>query len=96
MNVLIPQIKAYLATQPVKKAWLFGSFARAEQSEQSDIDVLIDPDYDAMHTGLEFFELWDGLEQLTRRKVDLVTPNGLSKYVQPYVDADKVLIYEKG
>ena len=33
------------------------------------------------------------LEELLRHKVDLVS-DGLSKYVKPYVDKDKILIYE--
>ena len=38
------QIAEYFKTQPVLKAWLFGSFARGEQREDSDVDILIVPE----------------------------------------------------
>ena len=34
-------IAEYFKTQPVLKAWLFGSFARGEEREDSDVDLLI-------------------------------------------------------
>lgn len=34
----------YFKTQPVLKAWLFGSYSRGEQHEGSDVDILILPD----------------------------------------------------
>ena len=37
-------IANYFATQPVLKAWLFGSYARGEQTSDSDIDILFIPD----------------------------------------------------
>ena len=38
------KIAEYFKTQPVLKAWLFGSFARGEEREDSDVDLLILPD----------------------------------------------------
>ena len=38
------QIAEYFKTQPVLKAWLFGSFARGEEREDSDVDILFVPD----------------------------------------------------
>lgn len=40
---LTKQIGEYFATQPVLKAWVFGSYARGEQREDSDIDIMIVP-----------------------------------------------------
>ena len=37
-------IAEYFKTQPVLKAWLFGSFARCEETENSDVDILFVPD----------------------------------------------------
>ena len=37
-------IAEYFKTQPVLKAWLFGSFARSEETENSDVDILFVPD----------------------------------------------------
>ena len=38
-------IAEYFKTQPVLKAWLFGSFARGEETPCSDVDILFVPDY---------------------------------------------------
>ena len=40
-NQMIQQIAAYFKTQPVLKAWLFGSFARGEETPESDVDILV-------------------------------------------------------
>ena len=40
-NVLINEIVDYFKTQPVLKAWLFGSYARGEEDENSDVDILV-------------------------------------------------------
>ena len=36
---IIPKIQQYLATQPVERAWLFGSFSRGEEREDSDVMI---------------------------------------------------------
>ena len=42
MNVnVIDNIRQYFSTQPVRKAWLFGSFSRGEETAQSDVDILV-------------------------------------------------------
>lgn len=40
----IDKIKLYFSSQPVSKAWLFGSFARGEQNDDSDIDLFVSLD----------------------------------------------------
>ena len=40
-DIIIPRIKAYLEKQPISRAWLFGSFSRGEETENSDIDILV-------------------------------------------------------
>lgn len=89
------KFQAFLTNQPVKKVYLFGSFARKTATPSSDIDLVVELDYDAIKTGLEFFVLWDNLEILTGKKVDLTTLNSLSKYALPDFERDKILIYER-
>ena len=48
---------------------LFGSYVRNEQSETSDVDILVEIE---KPIGLEYFELWDYLEKLLGCEVDLV------------------------
>lgn len=84
----------YFKTQPVLKAWLFGSFARGEETPQSDVDILVLPDYTKID-GFGFFGMWGDLERLLGRSVDLVTEAGLAPYTRESVERDKQLIYER-
>jgi predicted nucleotidyltransferase len=54
----------------VEKIGLFGSYARGEESEKSDIDILV-KFYAPI--GWEFIDLKDFLEEILNRKVNLVT-----------------------
>ncbi len=40
----IPAIRQYFKNKPVLRAWLFGSFSRGEEHEESDVDILVDYD----------------------------------------------------
>ena len=91
---IIAIIRQYFATQPVLRAYLFGSFARGEADEQNDIDVLVELDY-SQRVGMEFIQMQFDLQRLLARKVDLVSARGLSKYIQPIIDQEKRLIYAR-
>ncbi|MCR5454575.1 MAG: nucleotidyltransferase domain-containing protein [Bacteroidales bacterium] len=89
-------IAEYFKTQPVIKAWLFGSFARGEQNAQSDVDILFVPD----RTGKPFTLFTMGgmymdLRRLLGRDIDLVEEEGLHPSVVKSVEHDKILIYER-
>ena len=90
----IDYIKNFFSGRPVKKAYVFGSYSRDEADENSDIDILVELDH-TKPIGMKFFSYKDELEQILQKKVDLVSDEGLSKYVKPFVDKDKVLIYER-
>lgn len=86
-------IKNYLKDQPVRKAYLFGSYSRGEQDITSDLDLLVELED---HVGLyKFVAIQIGLESLLGTKVDLVSENGLSPRLRPYIDRDKKLICER-
>ena len=75
---------------------LFGSFAKGEQRQDSDIDILIQP---TTPLGLNFIELVYYLEALLDRKVDLTTFNdlarhkGTSRYRSIVLDIERTLTY---
>jgi predicted nucleotidyltransferase len=74
------QIKAF----GVSKLGIFGSFARGQQGEESDVDVLVEfgpgrKTFDA------FVHLALFLEDLFGRPVELVTPESLSPYIGPHI-----------
>ncbi len=93
-NEYSEKIANFLKNKPVKKAFLFGSAARDEDDEQSDVDILVELDY-SQPIGLAFIKMKLDLEDLLKRKVDILTINSVSKYIQPFIDSDKILIYEK-
>ncbi len=93
-KIKLAKIKVYFETRPVLKAYLFGSYARDEANNQSDIDILVDLDY-SQRIGLQFIQMKIDLEKLLNKKVDLVSSNGLSKYIKPIVDNEKQLIYAR-
>ncbi|MDQ0256763.1 putative nucleotidyltransferase [Evansella vedderi] len=68
-------IKPYLQEKyKVSKVGYFGSYARGEQTEDSDIDILVEF---SQPIGLEFVELKEYLEDKLGKEVDLVTVNAL-------------------
>ena len=90
------QIAEYFKTRPVLKAWLFGSFARGEENEKSDIDILFVPDrsgkpFTLFTMGGMYMELRD----LLGREVDLVEEGSLRPYAEQNVEKEKLLIYER-
>ena len=91
---LIPQIQEYLATQPVERAYLFGSCSRGEETPESDVDILVQLDY-TQPIGIRYFKMICDLEEQLGRKVDLVDERGLMPFARPYVDNDKILMYER-
>lgn len=95
-QVMQKKIADYFKTQPVLKAWLFGSFARGEETPRSDVDILFVPDYSGKpftlftHGGM----LMD-LQELLGREVDLVVEGTLRPYAAETANRDKILIYER-
>ncbi len=87
-------IAEYFKTQPVLKAWLFGSFARGEETPMSDVDIIVLLDH-TKPIGLKFFGIWNDLEKLLDRKVDLVEEGELLSFAEESVNHDKRLIYER-
>ena len=74
-----------LKTCKVRKIGLFGSYARNEQTARSDIDFLVEfsePTYDNL------LALYEELKKLYGRKIELVTSNGMSKYIKPFVEKE--------
>ena len=87
-------IAEYFKTQPVLKAWLFGSYARGEETADSDIDILVALDY-SQPVGFRFFGMYEDLKDLLGRDVDLVSERGLASFARTSVDNDKILVYER-
>ena len=59
-EVMKEKIAEYFKTQPVLKAWLFGSFSRGEEHADSDVDILIVLDDSQPVGSLECGVIWSG------------------------------------
>ena len=88
-------IAEYFKTQPVVKAWLFGSFARGEETPQSDVDILVEYDKDARISLLYISHMMGALEKVAGRRVDLIEDGCLLPFAEETVNRDKILIYER-
>ena len=89
------QIADYFKTQPVLKAWLFGSFARGEQTADSDVDILVKFDRSFPVGLLAFVRMHRELEERLGRKVDLVEEGTLRPAAQSSANHDLKVIYER-
>ena len=89
------KIADYFNTQPVLKAWLFGSFARGEETPDSDIDILVEYDEKARISLLTISHMIGELEQSTGRHVDLIEEGCLLPFAVKSANRDKQLIYER-
>jgi len=90
----LQKIKNYFKDKPVKKAYLFGSYSRNSADENSDLDIIVELDY-SQHIGLKFVKMQLDLQEILQTKVDLLSEKAISKYIRPYIDNEKELIYEK-
>ena len=91
---MIQKIAEYFKTQPVLKAWLFGSSSRGEERPDSDVDILVALDY-SQPVGLRFFGMYEDLKALLGRNVDLVSERTLAPFARNSVNKDKKLVYER-
>ena len=82
MQSIIDQTRPILQKYGVAKASLFGSYAKNEFNQDSDVDILIQP---PQNMGLSFISLKIELENALTKKVDLVSYNGINKHLQPYI-----------
>lgn len=87
-------LKTFFAGKPVKRAYLFGSYARADADQDSDVDILVELDY-SQHIGIGFVKMKLDIEEALHKKVDFVSEQAISKNLFPFINKDKKLIYER-
>lgn len=99
----IEQIKQtvtdYFKDKPVKRVYLFGSYARGDADENSDVDLLVDLDR-SKKIGWTFFSWLEELQAQFRNKIDLISnverPEQTTNwnFIQR-INREKFLLYEK-
>jgi uncharacterized protein len=88
-------LQHYFSEIPVKRAYVFGSYARHTAiKEFSDLDIMVELDH-TNPIGMNFFTYQSDLQTLLKRKVDLVSSEGISRHIKPKIDQEKILIYER-
>jgi predicted nucleotidyltransferase len=73
----------------IKQIGIFGSVARDEATEFSDVDILVEFE---KPIGLDFVLLGDELEEILEVKVDIVTPNALKSKMYDYIKQDLIYV----
>ena len=94
-QIITQTIADYFEHQPVNKVWVFGSFARGEDSPESDIDLLVEYDANAHISLLMISHMMGEIEKKTGRKIDLIENGCLLPFAEESANRDKRLIYER-
>ena len=81
------EVLAIIARYPVSNPRIFGSVARGEDREGSDLDILVEPQLDVT-TFIHLIELERELKELLNFDVDVVTPGGFSSRTVERVSRD--------
>lgn len=89
----IKKINPILKKYQIKRASIFGSFARGEENKNSDIDLLIE--LGKIGGLMVMGRLKMDLEKKLKRKIDLLTYNSVNHLLAPYIKKDEVQIYAK-
>ena len=92
---MIPRMQRFFATQPVNRAYLFGSCSRGEETKDSDIDIMIDLDKSQPIGLFQYVNMKLDLQDLLKRPIDLVETDELLPFAQESAQHDKMLIYER-
>jgi predicted nucleotidyltransferase len=87
INILKSQKKDLEKRYPISELALFGSYARGDNNEHSDIDILVDFND---RIGIEFISLAHELEDIFHTKVDLVSRKGIKPRYLPFVEKNLI------
>lgn len=94
LSALEAQIPTLATKYGVQQLWVFGSYARGEQTSQSDLDLLVDLG-DAPLSFLDFLALEHELEDLLKLEVDLAEASSFSEEVLRHVLTERVSVRVK-
>lgn len=88
------QLTAFCRKHHIRKLAFFGSVLRDDFGPDSDVDVLVE--FESGHVpGLAFFSIEQELSEILGYKVDLNTPQFLSRYFRDQVQTEADVLYEQ-
>jgi len=94
-KALVNKFQKFFPAYPVEKAWVFGSYARGEQTRKSDIDVMVRFSKNADISLFDYIRIMNDLEDTLHKKVDFVEEGQLHRWAQESAEKEKVLVYER-
>ena len=94
LNKYSDEIKDYCKANKIKKLSLFGSYLKNTSREGSDVDLLVEFDENANYGLLDVARMERELSDMIGKKVDLRTPNELSRYFRDMVVREAKVKYE--
>ena len=94
-RTIVNRLSKYFASQPIEKAWIFGSYARSEENRKSDIDILVNFSPESKVTLFKYIHIVNDLQTLTGKRIDLVEDGQLKQFAKSSAENDKILIYER-
>jgi hypothetical protein len=94
-KAIVNTISEYFAGQPIEKAWIFGSYARSEENQESDIDILVNFLPGSKITLFQYVHMLNELQSLTGKRIDLVEEGQLKPFAVKKAGSEKVLIYQR-
>jgi predicted nucleotidyltransferase len=92
---IVNKLRAFFPAYPVEKVWVFGSYARGEETRKSDVDIMVKFDEKAGVSLFDFIRITNKLQDILHKKVDLVTEGGIMKFARESIEHDKILVYER-
>lgn len=84
INILSIKKQELQKKYPISELALFGSFARGDHNEYSDIDILVD--FNERIDGFDYIRIAHELEDSFRQKIDLVSRKGIKREYLPFVE----------
>jgi len=88
---IISLIKPILLSFEIKRASLFGSFAKGNATESSDIDILVE--FGEGKSLFDLIRLEMKIEEFLNKKVDVITFNSIHPYLKESILSEQVVIY---
>ena len=90
--MILPILKPY-----VDRIAIFGSMARGDATDTSDIDLLVDlkPAGQRPSLGLKWFVIEQELSMRLGREVDLISHDSLSPYLRPSTEEEMIVLYDE-
>lgn len=86
------KIKTICQENDISSMAIFGSYARGDFKKGSDLDLLVK--FKKTKSLLELIRIEKKLQKIFEKKIDLLTPSGISPYIYPFIKRDLKVIYE--